>query len=87
MNDETLRRMAHRRAGFKRDFFAYLFVMAFLLLINLTRSPEHLWVIWPAIGWGIGLAFHAWSAYGPDRGTLEDTEYRKLKAKYAKKEE
>ncbi len=27
-------------------------------------SPGYLWVIWPALGWGIGLAFHAMDTFG-----------------------
>ncbi len=85
MNDELLRSIAHRRASFKRDLFWYLIVMALLLLLNLWKNPEHLWVIWPAIGWGMGLAYHAWKAYGSTAGSLEEDEYRKLKEKFQKK--
>jgi hypothetical protein len=85
MNDEALRRIAHRRASFKRDLFLYLIVMALLLMLNLWKNPEHMWVMWPAIGWGVGLAYHAWIAYGSKTGNLEEEEYRKLKSKYEKR--
>ena len=52
--------------------FIYLAVNAFLITINLTRTPENLWSVWPVIGWGLGLAFHAWLAYrAVVRKTLE----------------
>ena len=84
MNEESLRKMAHRRASFKRNLFWYIVVMAFLVVINLWKNPEHLWVVWPAIGWGIAIVVHAISAYGPERGTLEDEEFKKLQSKYKK---
>jgi hypothetical protein len=87
MNEETIRKIAHRRASFKRDVFWYVIVMIFLFLINMWKNPEHLWFVWPAIGWGIAIAFHAWSAYGPERGTLEDEEYKRLKDKHDKGKE
>jgi hypothetical protein len=41
----------------------YLAVNALLIAINLTSSPDNLWSIWPLLGWGLGLAAHAWLAY------------------------
>lgn len=34
----------------------YGVVMVGLLILNLLTSPDYLWVIWPALGWGIGVA-------------------------------
>ena len=36
----------------------YVVIMGGLLILNLVTSPAYLWVIWPVLGWGIGLAFH-----------------------------
>lgn len=41
----------------------YLCVNALLVGIDLINSPENLWFFWPLLGWGIGLAGHAWLAY------------------------
>jgi hypothetical protein len=41
----------------------YLSVNALLIAINFIYSPESLWSIWPLLGWGLGLAAHAWLAY------------------------
>tara|TARA_Y100001947_G_scaffold140826_1_gene131987 strand:+ start:364 stop:510 length:147 start_codon:yes stop_codon:yes gene_type:complete len=27
-------------------------------------SPGYLWAMWPLMGWGIGLFFHAFGVYG-----------------------
>jgi HTH-type transcriptional regulator, competence development regulator len=43
----------------KRSFALYAVVMVLLAAVNLTTSPEHLWVIYPALGWGLALAFKA----------------------------
>ena len=30
----------------------------------MMTSPGYLWVMWPALGWGVGIAFHAFSMLG-----------------------
>jgi len=37
----------------------YVLVNSVLAVINLLASPHVLWVVWPILGWGIGLAAHA----------------------------
>ncbi|WP_122075767.1 helix-turn-helix domain-containing protein [Pseudophaeobacter sp. EL27] len=41
----------------------YGVVMVGLLVLNLLTSPEYFWVIWPAMGWGIGVAAHGLSVF------------------------
>ena len=64
--EEALRR-ARRRAAFEAGFYAhllaYLGVIAFLALINFFTT-WYPWVIWPALGWGIGLFSHWMSVFG-----------------------
>jgi hypothetical protein len=38
-------------------------VNAFLATINLLLTPEYLWIIWPLMGWGIGLIIHGLQVY------------------------
>jgi hypothetical protein len=65
-------RTAHRRTRifidpkarrFTVHAFAYVAVMLLLLFVNVTRTPERWWWYWVALGWGAGLAFHAWCAF------------------------
>ncbi len=42
---------------FYKKLIRYGSVMVFLLVINLISSPDYLWVIWPALGWGILIAW------------------------------
>lgn len=46
--------------GFKYHFFAYALVNSILIIVNLLQR-DHWWFFWPLIGWGIGLAAHAWA--------------------------
>ena len=41
----------------------YVFVIALLVAINLADRPDDIWVLWPAIGWGIGVAAHGMTAF------------------------
>ena len=39
-----------------------------------------MWPIWPMLGWGLGIAFQYFDAYGhTDKGTAVQQEYEKLK--------
>ncbi len=49
--------------GVAVHLFVYLSVNTFLIVLNITTSPETLWSIWPLLGWGLGLAAHAWLVY------------------------
>lgn len=49
--------------SFYINLFWYFGIMALLLAINLFTSPGYLWVVWPALGWGIGVLFHGLSVF------------------------
>ena len=52
------------RARFHRHLWSFIIVIGALLLINsMTAGPW--WFQWPALGWGIGLAFNFKAAYFP----------------------
>ena len=59
-------RLLLRKARFHRHLWSYLIVIGGLLLINAT-TPGPWWFQWPALGWGIGLAFNFKAAYFPVR--------------------
>lgn len=67
MENNIAYRQARRRAAAKLGFYihaaVYVLVNAILLAINLSASPGQLWFIWPLLGWGIGLASHAFGVY------------------------
>ena len=46
----------------RREFYSHLtsycIINGFLFMVNLITGPRYLWVVWPMMGWGIGLAFH-----------------------------
>jgi len=44
--------------SFLIHFAAFALIMVMLVFINLTYSPDTLWVIYPALGWGIGVVLH-----------------------------
>ncbi|MBL4601039.1 MAG: helix-turn-helix domain-containing protein [Rhizobiaceae bacterium] len=41
----------------------YGVVMVGLTILNIVTSPGYFWAIWPALGWGIGLAAHGLSVF------------------------
>lgn len=50
--------LQRHRADFYNHFTAYCIVNGFLLFVNLITSRGYLWVVWPLMAWGIGIAFH-----------------------------
>ena len=44
--------------GFYIHAIQYAVVIAGLAAVNLYSSPEYLWFLWAAFGWGVGLAVH-----------------------------
>jgi uncharacterized membrane protein len=80
--DTTPRAVALESLKKKRDFHAHLlaFVLfnSFLWLIwavvNAFGGPAFPWPIFPLVGWGIGLVFHAWDAYGRKPFSEEEIE-------------
>lgn len=48
--------------GFYTHFSIFLAVIAGLAIINLIEG-ERFWVQWVVVGWGVGLAFHAYKTF------------------------
>ncbi len=69
-----------RRRAFWTHFVSFIAVNLFLILLNLITSPSYFWVIFPILGWGLGLFFHWWSVY---QSKSEDYEiaFQKWRAK------
>ncbi|MBL4822769.1 MAG: 2TM domain-containing protein [Colwellia sp.] len=44
--------------SFYQHLFTYTLVISALAAINFFTSPGYFWVIWPAMGWGIGIISH-----------------------------
>jgi len=61
------RRVAARREdlrGLTAHAGTYVLVCSGLLIANLLTAPASLWALWPAFGWGIGVASHAAGVLG-----------------------
>lgn len=51
---------------FYYSLISYVIVIPFLAFINYWTSWRYQWFWWPMLGWGIGLAFHAYKIYVKD---------------------
>jgi len=83
MNDDERYQRARRRVEAVRGFYVhlvvYLIVNAGLFLINMLTSPGTLWFYWPLIGWGIGVAAHAFSVFGAGKWLGPEWEEREIR--------
>lgn len=68
MNEDYEYRRARKKVKAKKGFFyhlaSYAIVIGFLFCLNLVTSPFDMWWIFPAMGWGVGLAFHYLGVFG-----------------------
>jgi sensor histidine kinase YesM len=50
--------------GFYGNLTSYCFVIPSLALINYYTYWDHKWFVYPMLGWGLGLTFHAFGVFG-----------------------
>lgn len=60
VQDKELERLARKRAGAKMGWYihASVYIIVNLLLAMLSAMSDRHWAVFPAFGWGIGLAVH-----------------------------
>ncbi|CAA6606032.1 conserved hypothetical protein [Rhodospirillaceae bacterium LM-1] len=58
---------AERKRRLLHHLFIYALVIGGLAALNLTRSPDHLWVLYPAILWGLILVHRGLKLFGSSR--------------------
>lgn len=65
-NQEAYARAKKRveaKLGFYNHLAVYAVVNVFLIIINLSTSPEYYWFKWPLMGWGIAIFLHAMGVF------------------------
>lgn len=65
--------------GFYIHLICYVIVIALLMLLNISNTPEHLWFFYPMLGLGVGLIGHAIGVFGTDSLFSKNWEERKIK--------
>ncbi len=80
--DEKLYKMAKERVaklkGFYGNLLSYLIVIPALAILN-YRTTDFPWVLFPILGWGIGLAAHGMEAFGYNPLLGKKWEERRIK--------
>lgn len=77
-------RKASRRVKDLKEFYgnltSYCIIIPFLAILNIVTARGYLWFLWPALGWGVGIAFHAISVFGIGK-SWEERKIRELMEK------
>ena len=79
--DEQITKMAKARVSFKMHAVVYVLVNLFLAIVYFVTSDgdpvltdggqgAYYWPIWTHLGWGLGLAIHGFTKYGPGSNML-----------------
>lgn len=50
--------------GFYGNLISYCAVIPFLIFVNFYTQNNYYWFWWPLLGWGVGLASHAFQVFG-----------------------
>ena len=60
LTQDPIERLARKRAGAKLGWYMHagVYLLVNLLLITLSAASGRHWAVYPALGWGIGLAVH-----------------------------
>ena len=60
LDNAQLERLARRRAGMKMGWYIHagVYVAVNLMLAVLSGMSGRNWAVFPALGWGLGLAIH-----------------------------
>lgn len=58
---------ADQKLGFNIHAVVFVMSMIAMVIINVAVGPPW-WVIWPALGWSVGLLMHWWFTLGPGAG-------------------
>lgn len=78
------KRKVRRIKRFYSNVASYFAVGIFLTFVNWYTNPDHWWVKWVWIGWGIGIFFHALGLYKRNLLFSADWEERKIKEEMEK---
>ncbi len=85
-DERTVWRQVRRERRFYQNLVSYAVIIGFLAVLNLMTSPGYLWFLWAAVGWGIGLVFHAMDVFGKRRLFGDDWERREVERRLARLE-
>ena len=92
MNDQKAYQRAKKRAEAKVKFYRhlaiYIAVNILLIIINFSTSTDHLWFIWPVMGWGLAVVLHALSvfAFSGESGVTEQMIEKEMEREAAKQQ-
>ena len=77
--EQRARKRLHAEKSFYSHLTTYLIVISLLFLINALTNRSYWWFVWPALGWGIGIVFHAVATFGVVGTMGREWEERRLK--------
>lgn len=73
--------------GFYGNLTAFIVVNIGLLVVSFLPYPEHIWVFWPMLWWGIGVVFHGLKVFNYMTFLGKDWEEKKIKEFIDKEEQ
>lgn len=78
MSERNVIREVRQLKKFYASLAGYFAIVLFLLVLNLMTSPDYLWVVWPALGMGVGVVMHGLRAFGVKGQLGNDWEKRQI---------
>ena len=83
-SDDDLHKLAKRRVEFRQHLATYVIINLMMVAIWFFSGAGYYWPIWVHLGWGVGLAFSAYHAFGDGSKDAVAREEEKLRRKYGR---
>lgn len=61
---ERAQKRVKEMKGFYANLTSYCIIIPFLIFVNLFTQNRYHWFWWPLLGWGVGVASHAFQVFG-----------------------
>lgn len=75
---QSIKKQVKDIKAFYLNLSVYGIVIFGLMVINLATDATYLWFLWPAFGWGIGVALHGVGVFNLSPFLGRDWEQRKI---------
>ena len=76
--EQQIYEKARRRVAFRIHFITFILGTIINWLVWMVYPTQHVWPIWPTLGWGIGIASHYLGVFYPGSIFSVEKEIQKM---------
>ena len=69
INYQKAEKRVEAKLGFYLHLFIYIMSSLIMVIVNLNFTKGPFWAMWPVLGWGFGIVFHAFGVFAFGEGS------------------